>query len=89
VIRCSRSIACSLTRRGYRLPKTITLQAHLVDEYGNGMSGRKVAFVLGSQSATGTTDSSGNASINIKLNQKTGVYTVQGRSRLTAAGSAR
>jgi hypothetical protein len=54
--------------------KTISLKAHLVDEYGEPVSGRKVNFSLGAQTAVGTTDSSGNASINIKLNQKPGSY---------------
>ena len=54
--------------------KTITLTANLVDEYGEAVSGRKVLFTLGTQSATGTTDSSGNASVNLKLNQKPGSY---------------
>lgn len=54
--------------------KTITLKATLVDEYGQAVSGRKVLFTLGAQSATGTTDSSGTASVNIKLNQKPGTY---------------
>lgn len=54
--------------------KTITLTANLVDEYGQAVSGRKVLFTLGAQSATGTTDSTGTASVNLRLNQKPGSY---------------
>jgi PKD domain len=54
--------------------KTVTLTANLVDEYGEGVPGRKVTFVLGSQSAVGTTDASGTASVSFKLSQKPGSY---------------
>ena len=54
--------------------KTITLAANVVDEYGEAVAGRKVTFVLGGQTAIGTTDSSGNASVNLKLSQKPGSY---------------
>lgn len=80
------TVAVAITKRdttlGYTGPlssgpsKTITLRAHLVDEYGNGVSGKQVSFTLGSQSATGTTDSSGNASVDLRLSQKPGVYTL-------------
>jgi PKD domain/Bacterial Ig-like domain (group 3) len=54
--------------------KTITLAANVVDEYGEAVAERKVTFVLGGQTAIGTTDSSGNASVNLKLSQKPGSY---------------
>ena len=80
----SDTVGVSVTKRdttlGYTGPlssgpsKTITLQAHLVDEYGQPVVGRKVDFSLGNQSAVGTTDSSGSASVDIKLSQKPGTY---------------
>ena len=54
--------------------KTIGLAANLVDEYGQPVIGKKVTFVLGSQTATGTTDASGLVSVNLKLTQKSGSY---------------
>jgi hypothetical protein len=54
--------------------KTIALTATLVDEYGEPVSGRKVDFALGTQTAVGTTDASGNASVSLKLSQKPGSY---------------
>ena len=54
--------------------KTIALTGNLVDEYGEGVPGRKITFVLGTQSAVGTTDANGNASVSIKLAQKPGSY---------------
>jgi hypothetical protein len=54
--------------------KTVTVKATLVDEYGQPVSGKKVTFQLGTQSAVGTTDASGNASANIKLTLKPGSY---------------
>src|SRR5262249_14324515 len=42
--------------------KTVTLTASLVDEFGQPVVGRKVNFVLGTQTATATTDASGHAS---------------------------
>jgi hypothetical protein len=56
--------------------KTVTLTANLVDEYGQPVSGKKVTFQLGTQSAVGTTDANGNASANIKLTLKPGSYTL-------------
>ena len=41
--------------------KTVTADRHLVDEYGQPVVGKKVTFVLGSQTAIGTTDASGHA----------------------------
>ena len=52
----------------------MTLTANLVDEYGEAVAGRKVTFVLGSQSAIGTTNASGLATVSFKLNQKPGSY---------------
>ena len=54
--------------------KTIVLTANLVDEYGEAVVGRKVTFAIGSQTAIGTTDSAGKASVSLKLNQKQGSY---------------
>jgi len=78
----SRTIAVTKrdTTLGYTGPlssgpsKAITLTANLVDEYGEAVAGRKVNFVLGSQSAVGTTDASGKASVSFKLSQKPGSY---------------
>jgi hypothetical protein len=54
--------------------KVIALTANLVDEYGQPVAGKKVNFVLGAQTATGTTDASGQVSVNLKLTQKSGSY---------------
>jgi PKD domain len=54
--------------------KTVTVKATLVDAYGQAVAGKKVSFQLGSQTAVGTTDSSGTASADIKLTQKPGTY---------------
>jgi hypothetical protein len=54
--------------------KTLALTAHLVDEYGEPVVGRKVTFTVGSQTAIGTTDATGKASASLKLNQKQGSY---------------
>jgi hypothetical protein len=54
--------------------KTVTVTAHLVDEYDQPVAGKKVSFQLGSQNAVGTTDTTGKASANIKLTLKPGSY---------------
>jgi PKD repeat protein len=54
--------------------KTITLSAILKDATGKALAGRQLAFVLGSQQVQATTDSSGIASVALKLNQKNGTY---------------
>jgi PKD domain len=54
--------------------KTIALTANLVDEYGQPVASKKVTFVLGAQTVTGTTDANGHVSVNIKLTQKSGSY---------------
>jgi hypothetical protein len=54
--------------------KTITLTADLVDQYGQPVAGKKVNFVLGSQTAVATTDANGHASVDLKLTQKAGSY---------------
>jgi hypothetical protein len=54
--------------------KTLMLTANLVDEYGEGVPGRKVTFVLGSQGAVGTTAANGTVSASFKLSQKPGSY---------------
>ena len=56
--------------------KTIALSASVVDDLGQAVAGRVVTFVLNDQTATATTDSSGVASVSIKLKQKQGTYTV-------------
>jgi hypothetical protein len=50
------------------------LTADLVDQYGQPVVGKKVNFVLGAQTATATTDANGHASVDLKLNQKSGSY---------------
>jgi hypothetical protein len=54
--------------------KTVPLTATLVDEYDQPVAGKKVTFQLGSQTAVGTTDSTGKASASIKLVLKPGSY---------------
>src|SRR4051794_37231576 len=54
--------------------KTVTATATLVDAYGQPVVGKKVTFQLGSQTAVGTTDSTGKATANIKLALKPGSY---------------
>lgn len=66
--------------------KKVTLTANLVDEYGDPVIGRKVTFVLGSQSAVGTTDAAGEAEASFKLTQKPGSYPL---SATFAAGDAK
>jgi PKD domain len=56
--------------------KRITLTASLVDELNQPVSGRTVAFTMGSQSISAATNVSGVATAVIKLNQKQGSYTV-------------
>jgi PKD repeat protein len=56
--------------------KEIALSATVVDEFGQAVVGRTVSFVLGAQSISATTNSSGVASATIKLNQHKGDYTV-------------
>jgi hypothetical protein len=73
--------------------KTVTLTANLVDEYGQAVSGKKVTFQLGTQSAVGTTDASGKASANIKLVLKPGSYALNasfpaGDAKYNASGDA-
>ena len=65
--------------------KEVTLSATVVDEFGQAVVGRTVSFVLGAQSISATTNSSGVASATIKLNQKKGSYTVTA----TFAGDAK
>ena len=54
--------------------KIITLTGNLVDEFGQAVASKKVTFVVGAQTVTGTTDASGHVSVNIKLTQKSGSY---------------
>jgi PKD domain len=56
--------------------KDVTLSATVVDEFGQAVVGRTVSFVLGTQSISATTNSSGVAAATIKLDQKKGDYTV-------------
>jgi hypothetical protein len=66
--------------------KTVTVTATLADEYGQPVAGKKVSFQLGSQTAVGTTDSTGKASASIKLTLKPGSYAL---SANFAAGDAK
>jgi hypothetical protein len=54
--------------------KTITLSAVLVDSQNNPLAGRVIAFKLGSQSASATTNASGVAATTLKLDQKNASY---------------
>ena len=54
--------------------KTVTLSAVLKDATGTALAGRQVAFALGSQSVSATTNGSGIASASLKLAQKNGTY---------------
>jgi len=54
--------------------KFTTLSAKVVDDLGRPLGGYVVTFVVGSQSITATTNSSGVASTQLKLNQKPGFY---------------
>ena len=54
--------------------KTVTLTANARRRVRPARRGKKVTFVLGTQTATGTTDATGKASANIKLTQKPGSY---------------
>ena len=54
--------------------KTVALTANLVDEYGQAVIGKKVTFVLGTQTVVGTSDASGHVSVSLKLTQKSGSY---------------
>ena len=54
--------------------KTIVLSATLVDASVKPLAGRTIAFVLGSQAASATSDASGVASTSLKLTQKNGTY---------------
>ena len=56
--------------------KVITLSAKLVDATGTPLGGRSIEFVLGTQSASASTDSSGIAATTLKLSQKNGTYTL-------------
>ena len=56
---------------------SVTLSATLTDTTtSGGLGGRSIAFSLGSQSCSGATDGSGNASCTITLTQPPGSYTV-------------
>jgi len=54
--------------------KTVSLSATLVDATGKPLGGRTIAFQLGNQSATATTNANGVASTTLKLTQKNGQY---------------
>jgi hypothetical protein len=54
--------------------KDVTVAATVVDALGRPLAGSPVTFVIGSQTATATTNASGVASTQIKLNQKPGYY---------------
>jgi PKD repeat protein len=54
--------------------KVTILTAVLKDAGGKALAGRQIAFVLGSQQISATTDASGIASASLKLTQKNGTY---------------
>jgi len=54
--------------------KTITLSAVLADSQNNPLAGRVIAFKLGSQSVSATTNASGVAATTLALNQKNANY---------------
>lgn len=65
--------------------KTISLSAILVDSQNNPLAGRVIAFKLGSQSASATTNASGVAATTLALNQKNATYTLT--ATFTPAGT--
>ena len=56
--------------------KTISLSAILVDSQNHPLPGRVIAFQLGAQSTSATTNASGVAVTTLKLNQKNAKYTL-------------
>ncbi len=56
--------------------KQINLSATLSDEHGQPVVGRTVSFALGTQSASGVTNSAGVVSVSLRLTQKNGTYQV-------------
>ncbi len=56
--------------------KTVVLSATLLDATGRPLGGRSVAFLLGTQATTATTNAFGVASTSLQLNQKNGTYSV-------------
>lgn len=56
--------------------KTISLSAVLVDSQNHPLAGKVIAFKLGSQSASATTNASGVAATTLALNQKNASYTL-------------
>jgi hypothetical protein len=56
--------------------KTISLSAVLVDSQKNPLAGRVIAFKLGAQSVSATTNASGVAATTLQLNQKNASYTL-------------
>ena len=62
----------------------MTLSASLKDAAGKPLAGRTIAFQLGTQSASATTDANGVASTSLKLLQKNGTYQVSATFTPTA-----
>jgi hypothetical protein len=54
--------------------KSTPLSATVTDALGRPLAGRTITFVLGGQTTTGVTNTSGVASVNLVLNQKPGYY---------------
>jgi PKD repeat protein len=54
--------------------KTISLSAKLVDALDRPLAGKTIAFSLGTQSASATTNATGVATTSLKLNQHNGTY---------------
>jgi PKD repeat protein len=73
--------------------KNVTLTASVIDEFGQPVVGRTVAFQLGTQSITAATNGSGVASATIKLNQKKATISVSasfaGDSKYTSSSDTR
>ena len=55
----------------------VSLSASLKTDDGDAIAGRTVSFTIGTQSCTGTTNSSGAASCSLTLTQSVGSYTVR------------
>jgi PKD repeat protein len=56
--------------------KYAALSATLSDEYGQPVVGRKVSFTVGTQTVDAWTNSSGVATVSLRLTQKTGTYSL-------------
>jgi PKD repeat protein len=72
-----RATTLTYTGSNAALPnKLVTLSATLIDDHGQAVAGRTVNFMLGSQSASASTNSAGVATVSLKLNQHNGTYSL-------------